>query len=565
MRILRINMSTLTSSFEDLPEEWKVVGGRGLTAKILNAEVPPKTDPLGPDAKLVIAIGALAGTMAPSFGRLSVGAKSPLTMGIKEANAGGPAGQKLDKLGIRAIVVEGAAGEGKLHLLSITKDGVSFEDAGDYRGMGNYSLVAALKERFNAKASIISIGMVGERKQSGASVAFTDKDGRPSRHAGRGGLGAVMGAKGLKAIVVDDAGTSNVASQDKEAFRSLVKSYSEAVSSGDQAKSMGAMGTPAGISILARMSSMPSKNYSGDPTEGIENIYGEAIKETNEKRGGKMDRCMPGCLVGCSIIFHGADGKHVTSGIEYETFGLMGTNIGVADLDAIARFEKQCDDMGIDTIELGSALGVAASGGKFEMGDVDAVAKLLDEIEEGTEFGSILANGVVATAKSLGIDRIPAFNGQAIPAHDARVGKPTGVTYATSPMGADHTAGMKYEMGDEGAVKHSLIEQISMAMLDTLGMCNFSSIGDRKAMVGTLKDLLNAHLGVNLSDDDVVNLGRQTLRDELKFNAESEFGTVQPETTFVRTEPLPPMGALFGVPQEEMDKIWDDLDTVSVF
>lgn len=566
MRILRLNMSTLTSSFEDLPEEWKVIGGRGLTAKILNAEVPPMTDPLGPEAKLVIAVGPLAGTMAPSFGRVSVGAKSPLTMGIKEANAGGPAGQKLDKLGIRAIVVEGAPADGALHVVKVTKDGVSFEDAAAYKGMGNYALVEAVKAAGEDKASVISIGMIGERKQAGATVAFTDKDGRPSRHAGRGGMGAVMGAKGLKAIVVDDSGTPNVEMADREGFRASVKTWSDLLKDSDGVKGMGALGTPAGISILSRISSMPSKNYSGEPTEGVENLFGEKISEVNLARGGKMDRCMPGCLVQCSIIFHDEDGNHLTSGIEYETFGLMGTNIGVADLDAVARFEKQCDDMGIDTIELGSALGVAASGGKFAMGDADAVAGLLNEVKDGTEFGAVLANGVVATAKCLGIDRIPAFHGQAIPAHDARVGKPTGVTYATSPMGADHTAGLKYEMSDEGAVQHSLKEQIAMALVDTLGMCNFSTVSDRKVLVNTLKDFLNAVHGTNLTEEEVIGLGRQCLRDELQFNSGSEFGTTHEAVPdFVRTEPLPPRGALFGVPEEELATIWDELDTVSIY
>lgn len=563
MKILRIDMSTLTSSFEDLPEEWKVVGGRGLTAKILNKEVPPDTDPLGPAAKLVIAIGPLAGTMMPSFGRISVGAKSPLTMGIKEANAGGPAGQKLDRLGIRAIIVEGAPKDGALHVLKISNDGVSFEEGGAYKGMGNYELVETLAKQGNEKASVISVGIAGERKQKAASVAFTDKDGRPSRHAGRGGMGAVMGAKGLKAIVVDETGTPKIEIDDRAKFRSVMKTWSDKIKAEDNA--MGKFGTTGGIAALSRISSMPSKNYSGEPTENIENIYGEAIRETNLKRGGKMDRCMPGCLIQCSIILHGEDGKHFTSGIEYETFGLLGSNLGIADIDATARFEKQCDDMGFDTIEIGSALGMAAAGGKYEFGDIAAVDKLFDEIRQGTEFGLILGDGVVATAKSLGIDRIPAYKGQAIPAHDPRIGRPTGVTYATSPMGADHTAGLKYEMQDEGAVEHSLKEQIAMSLIDTMGLCNFAASGDRKALLTLLSDLLEAQYGLKLSEDDIVDLGRQTLRDELKFNAGAEFSTIHESVpAFVRNESLPPKGKVFGVPQEEMDAIFDNLDTISI-
>lgn len=565
MNILRIDMSTLSTRSENLPDKWKIIGGRALSAKILNAEVSPKVDPLGPEAKLVIAIGPLAGTMAPSFGRISVGAKSPLTMGIKEANVGGTPGQKLDKLGIRAIVVEGAPSNGRLYVVRISKDGVSIDDGEAYRGMGNYELVEALGKQYDKKAAIISIGTIGERKQKSASVAFTDKDGHPSRHAARGGLGAVMGAKGLKAIVVDDAGTKAPELADKKAFRATIKEWPEALKQDQGYQMMNSLGTPGLIQMLSRFNSMPSKNWTGEPTEGIENIYGDKLKEINTARGGRMDRCMPGCLVECSIVFHDADGKHVTSGIEYETFGLMGTNLGIADLDAIAGFERRCDDMGIDTIELGSALGVAASAGKFAMGDVEAVGKLLTEVEEGTEFGTTLADGVVATAKSLGVTRVPAFKGQAIPAHDPRVGKPTGVTYHTSPMGADHTAGIKYEMANEGAVEHSLREQIVMATIDSMGLCNFAITGDRKILGDVLKDLLNGLYGLNVTVDDVYNVGRETLRDEVKFNNEAEFSTIHgPDPEFVRTESLPAPGGTFGVDPDEMAKIWENLDSVAI-
>jgi aldehyde:ferredoxin oxidoreductase len=556
-------MSALTTSFEDLPEEWTAIGGRGLSAKILNKEVPPETDPLGPEAKLVIAIGPLAGSMAPSFGRISVGAKSPLTLGIKESNSGGPAGQKLDRLGIRAIIVEGSPKDGALHVVRITKDGVSFEEGSSYRGMGNYELVEALGKQGNEKASVISVGIAGERKQKAASVAFTDKDGRPSRHAGRGGLGAVMGSRGLKAIVVDETGTSQIEFGDKGKFRAVSKGWSTRLNG--ENNSMSKFGTTGGIAALSRISSMPSKNYSGEPTENIENIHGETIRETNLERGGKMDRCMPGCIIQCSIILHGEDGKHFTSGIEYETFGLLGSNLGIASIDATARFERQCDDMGFDTIELGSALGMAGGAGKFAFGDIEAVDKLFDEIRQGTEFGLILGDGVVATANSLGVDRIPAFKGQAIPAHDPRVGKPTGVTYATSPMGADHTAGMKYEMDDEGAVEHSLREQIAMSLVDTLGLCNFAMSGDRKALLALLADLLDAQYGLKLTEDEIVDLGKQTLRDELRFNAAAGFNTIhEPLPSFVRTESLPPKGKVFGVPQAELDAIFDNLDTATI-
>jgi len=566
MKIVRINTNTLTAHDEGLPDDLTIVGARALTARILNAEVAPKADPLGRESKLVIAIGPLAGTMAPSLGRLSVGAKSPLTHGIKEANAGGTAGQKLDKLGIRAIVVEGTPADDKLYVVTISKEGVSFQDADAYRGMGNYELVTELRKQCNDTASIISVGPIGERKHKSATIAFTDKDGHPSRHAARGGLGAVMAAKGLKAIIVDDAATPDVQIGDKTAFRNAIKEWANILKEERMFKIAHEYGTPGFIATLNKLGSMPSKNYTGEPTEGIENIYGKTLKEKNTERGGRMDGCMPGCLIRCSIIFNDSDGRHVTSALEYETFGLMGTNLGITDLDAIAGLERRCDNMGIDTIELGSALGVAASAGKFEMGDAEAVANLLSEIEQGTEFGATLADGVVSTAKALGVTRIPAFKGQGIPAHDPRVSKSAGVTYATSPMGADHTAGMTYELEDEGAVELSLREQITMATVDAMGLCYFSITVDRKVMMEFLKDLLNARYGLNLTADDVVDVGRGTLRDEMKFNAEAGFVDANdPDPEFIRVEPLPASGMVFGVSADEMARIWDNLDTASIF
>ena len=277
-----------------------------------------------------------------------------------------------------------------------------------------------------------------------------------------------------------------------------------------------------------------------------------------------MAACMQGCMVKCSVVHHGADGKHITSALEYETLALMGSNLGVGNADDVARFDRKCDNLGVDTIEIGSALGVAASAGKFQMGDVAAIDALLDGMQEGTKDGLMIADGVVSTASKLGVNRVPAFKGQAIPAHDPRVGKPTGVTYHTSPMGADHTAGLKYEMGDEGAVEHSLREQIVNAMLDTIGLCQFTVSHDRNVLTTFLKDLINYCYETELTQDDIVNLGRETLRDEVAFNKGAEICEFDAGPEFVRAEVLPPMSMVFGVDQADMEKIWDDLDSIAV-
>ena len=568
MKILRVNMTDLTTVFEDIPEDIKILGGRALTSKILTEEVPPETDPLGPDAKLIIATSPLAGTMAPSVGRLSIGAKSPLTNGIKEANTGGPVGQKLDRLGIRAIVVEGQPSEDKFYLLSISKNGVSIEDADSYRGMRNYALVEALYQKFPKKSTIVSIGIIGERQLIGASIDFTDKDGRPSRHAARGGVGAVMGSKGLKALVVDDTGTAIVDMAQRDRFKTVVKDWVKFLPTDMMIQMYSAHGSACATDTLRAIGSMPVFNFGSDPLENVHDISGEGIDDLNVTRGGKMDACMQGCVVKCSVIYHDKDRKHLTSSFEYEATAMVGTNLGITDPDIVAGFDRFCDEIGIDVIECGGAIGVAASAGKIKMGDPAGVQGLLEEIEQGTEFGNILANGVVATCKALGVTRIPAIKGQAIPAHDPRVGKGTGVTYLTNPMGADHTAGLCYDgdfMNNEGAIERSLKKQIFMTTMDSMGYCYFATPSDLPATVEFVRSLMNARYGLELSTEDILKVGRETLKREVDYNSKSGFLTKnEPDPEFLRTEAVAPLGNVFGVEEKELSRIWDNLDSIEV-
>ncbi len=564
MRILRVNMSELKVALEDLPEEWKLIGGRGLIAKVMNKEVPPDADPLGPENKLIVAGGPLAGTMAPQLGRISVGGKSPLTLGIKEANAGGPAAQKLDKLGIRAIIVEGAPEEGKWYLLKISKDEASLVPADEYKGMGNYRLAEELYKKQGNTPALISIGIAGERKYKSASVALTDAFGDPSRNAGRGGMGALMGSKGLKAIIIDDSGTPSVDIADRARFREVVRDWVDILRKDVGCGLFRQFGTSQAVAQMSYRGTMPYKNYSSGRPEGFGQVSGEALKNNVWARGGKMHSCMPGCVVQCSIVYNDAEGKHICSAYEYEAISLLGTNLGIVDLDAIGRLKFICDDLGLDFIEVGSAISVAASASKMEMGSEESATKLLKEIEQGTDFGNILANGVVATAAALNVSRIPAFKGQAIPAHDGRAVKGVGVTYATSPMGADHTAGLTYRIATQktGQIANSLRFQVQAATWDTLGYCLNSVPGGQASTYGFLADLLNARYKLSLTADDVVEIGKETLKDELKFNQGAEFSKVwESYPQFFRTEALPPTNSVFDVEDYELESIWDRLDT----
>jgi aldehyde:ferredoxin oxidoreductase len=210
MKILRVDIEKEKIIFENLKEEWRFIGGSAFIAKIMNQEVPPTADPLGPENLFIVAVGPLAGTGAPQLGRISVGAKSPLTLGIKEANSGGPAAQILDRLGIRAIIVQGAPHDHRLYCLFISKDKTTLIPADEYHRMKNYELVTRLRKRYGEKIAVLSTGIAGELKYKGASVSFTDIFGDPSRNAARGGLGAVMGSKGLKAIIIDPSQTGQV-------------------------------------------------------------------------------------------------------------------------------------------------------------------------------------------------------------------------------------------------------------------------------------------------------------------------------------------------------------------
>jgi len=567
MRLLRVNMGQLKVTYEELPEEWQLIGGRGLIAKIMNREVPPDTDPLGTGNKLIIAGGPLAGTMAPQLGRISFGGKSPLTLGIKEANSGGPAAQKLDKLGIRAIIVEGATGEGKFYLLKISKDRAIFVPGDEYRGMRVYKMVEELYKKDGGEPAIISIGIGGEKRYNAASISLTDMLGDPSRQAARGGLGAVMASKGLKAIIIDDSGTSPVNITDKVLFKKTVKSWIDTLDKDVVCQLFATFGTPFTIASNSYQGTMPGDNYTTGRPEGFRDVTGEVIRRDVWERGGRMHACMPGCVIKCSIIYNDAKGRRLASAYEYEAVAMLGTNLGISDLDAIARFKHICDDLGIDFIEVGSSLAVAASAGKMKMGDVNSVKKLLNEIEEGTDFGYVLANGVVSTAKALNVSRIPAYKGQAIPAHDPRAVKGIGVTYATSPMGADHTAGLTYRipLAKTGQIANSLRAQIQAATCDAFGYCLNSVPGGRASIYTFLADLLNARYGLNLTAGEVLEIGKQTIRDELKFNKGTEFSEIYERyPAFIRTEPLPPTDNVFDVEDSELDTIWGRMETYRV-
>ena len=392
------------------------------------------------------------------------------------------------------------------------------------------------------------------------------RDGSPSRISARGGLGAVMGSKRIKAIVMDDEGCKKPAIVDPDQYKEAQAKYTKALLDHPQTQAYADYGTAPMTQICNNFGALPTRNFSSGEFEGAENISGETMRETLLERGGESETthaCMLGCVIRCSNKYGGEDGKEIVSPLEYETIGLMGSNLGIDDLDVVARLNRKANDLGIDTIEIGAALGVAAEAGLMDFGDGDRALELMEEIRLGTPLGRLLGNGAMITGKVLGVERVAAVKGQAMSSYDPRAIKGTGVTYATSPQGADHTCGLtirgKIDRLDPKAphVEMSRNSQISMAGYDTLGSCIFAGFGFGQAP-GAIQGLLNGQYGWHVEEDILQKLGRETLEIEREFNVMAGFTKADdriPE--WMTHKKLPPHDAVFDVPDEDLDSVFD--------
>ena len=443
-KILRINMTDRKVAVADSPSEYEWLGGRGLTSRVISREIPPTCHPLSKYNKIIIAPGLLAGSRFPSSGRLSIGFKSPLTGGIKESNVGGTSGQMLGKLGVKALILEGQPADKRLYIIKVHKDGAAILPADNLAGLANYAVVRELRAVHGGNVGVLTIGPPGERKASMASISGTDMDGMPSRQSARGGAGAVMGSKGIKAIVIDDSGAQPVAAKRTDAFKELVVHYSKFLEENKGASLVRAYGQMGGLVWMSdRNHSLPVRNFTSGMFEAASKIGGKDAVGYLTSQGSQWGiACMPGCLQRCSNIIRDREGNYITSGLEFETAALLGANLGIGDIQAIAAMSRLDDDYGLDDIEMGVTLGVAVAAGLMDFGDSVRAAALINETGQGTVLGRILGEGAAFTARAFGISRVPVIKGQAVPAHDPRVENGTGITYCTSAMGPDHTAGL---------------------------------------------------------------------------------------------------------------------------
>ena len=563
-KILRIDLAHQQYRYEDIPPLYANLGGRALTSKIISEEVAGTADALGKDNKLVFAAGILAGTAAPNSGRLSVGAKSPLTNGIKEANAGGAVSQKLAQLGIQGIVVEGVSEA--LSMIKVSKDGVTFIPAVPFTKIGNYETINRLKNDYGDNVSVISIGPAGESLLKAASVSVTSPDFK-IRMAARGGLGAVMGSKKLKALIIDDAGAAGVAVNDAAKLKEAAGNLSKGILTHPLMEGLKQLGTPLLVNMINGAGALPTKNYSLGQFAGAEKISGETMVATmaNRPNSKAVHRCMAGCIISCSNVYTDEKGDEIVSGLEYETLGLMGSNCMIENLDDVARLNRLCNDLGLDTMEVGAALAVAMEAGMLPWGDGKAAFGLVEEAGKGTERGLMIGNGCLQTGQKLGAKRIPQVKGQSLAAYDPRVLKGTGVTYATSPMGADHTCGNALPSpanptynptSQTGQNQISGFLQWYFAAIDSLGMCLFASLPllDMPELQKYLVECATAATGQAPDENYLMNLGVSVLQSEMKFNKAAGFTSRDDRMPkFFLEEPLPPSGLVFDVSEADID------------
>ncbi|MGI9950919.1 aldehyde ferredoxin oxidoreductase C-terminal domain-containing protein [Moorellaceae bacterium AZ2] len=522
---LVVNMKNLTVEKEPLDEEYRELGGRALIAQYLIKNVPPQCDPLGSQNHLIFCTTLFAGTQLTTAHRMSVGGKSPLTGGIKESNVGGYAASLLADHGIKMIVVKDIPAKDGLWILHINAKGeTALLDAGSYKGLNNYEFVEKMRERFGSSIATVSIGSAGERLYKSASVQVSEfQTGHPSRAAARGGLGALMGSKRLKAIVIEKPEEKyRVEYADEARFNEACRKLNKMIAEGAKNDPFHNIGTIATIEVTGANGILPVDNFSGRLFREYKEVGANTFMSNLASRGGRNKRpCQPGCLVQCSNIYNDRDGSYLTSAFEYETIALFGPNLHIADLDAIARMDRICDDLGVDTIETANAVAMCMEAGKIKWGDKEAVLALLQEMVEGTEFGRLLGSGCEAVGKSLGCKRIPVVKHQAMPAYDPRNTKGTGITYATSPMGADHTAGltMGRAFDDCGRAAQAYVSnklQVAMAFADSM-MCIFA-FAHAVAGLPLLAELMAALYGGEADVSRVTTLGVKTLLTERAFN-----------------------------------------------
>jgi len=401
------------------------------------------------------------------------------------------------------------------------------------------------------------IGPAGEMLYRSAAVLVSEyRTGHPGRAAGRGGLGALMGSKKIKGIVIEKAARTHAfAYADKGKFDAARARYLEANKNSPQSQGFREIGSTNMMDFTVPIGYIPHRNFSGLPlTEEQQSVMtSENWKKAGTAHGGRTGQiCHPGCVVMCSNVYHGKDGEFLTAGFEYETVAMLGPNIGVFDFYRIARFDFLCDDIGVDSIETGCAIGVCMEGGKIPWGDADGAEALFDEMRRGTEFGRLIGQGTEAVGKALGVARIPVVKHQALAAYDPRGVRASGITYAVSTQGADHTWGLVI---DPTVALEDIPDQVFEAHISTTinndFICSFGMFPLNEDPT-IAPDLYAGLFGGEWSPKKLVDMAKETIRIERMFNEQAGFTDEDDRLPAFFSEPgLQLEGALPAFPYDD--------------
>jgi aldehyde:ferredoxin oxidoreductase len=567
-KYFQINLADQTITSEEWSGEALVKAGRYLIAKTLVEMGVATVDPLGPDNPLIFSAGPFAGMTFSNANRTSVGCKSPLTGGIKEANGGGTFSYGLGSLEIAGFTLHGQSAEWVV--IHFHKDGsISFDKASPYLGHGNFAVADMLREKYGNKIALGVCGPVGEYQGLLAGIAFSDNDGRPSRLAARGGVGAVMGSKKVKAIVIDVDKLPRW--HDRKKALGAAREYAKKLQNDGVVNNFyRPVGTMGMADYTNHIGGLPTNNFTaGQQVNDSDETFkmgGAYISELNVSRGGEHTHaCMPGCVIQCSNVYVDANGKEITSPVEYETLALLGTNCGLTDPDDLAVMNQHCNELGIDTIETGATIAVLMDAGLAKFGDIDFMNQVFENLRQGTEQGRLWAQGTARVGEHYGLHRVPVIKKQAISAYDPRVIEVTGISMMTTAQGADHTAGnvprlKSHDKELPELMMASLASQIASAAIDSLGMCIFGR-SVTNPNVDFLANAINDALGTQLDPTFFHKIGRETLRLEREFNLAAGFSQADDELpAFFYEEPLAPSNRTARFHASQVFDIYDHMD-----
>ena len=534
-RLLRVNLTNHTTSVEDIPEQIlkDYIGGRGLGTKLLYDEMPAGADALGPDNKLYFVTGPLNGVNSPTHSRFSVVTKSPLTGIIAGSSSGGHFGLDLKASGYDVIAIEGAA-ENPCYLY-IDNEKIEIRDADDLWGMNTHQTTEALLSKTDSKAGVACIGPAGENKMLLAAI-MNEKN-----HASaRAGVGAVMGAKNLKGIVVCGNKKTPVANQ--ETFNIVRNQWRTFIGEAPLTKNaLKEYGTPVLVKIINSYGAFPTRNFQEGVFVDADSISAETFKELYFV---KSEPCR-GCSIGCAHLTHTSEREG--KGPEYETLWAMGALCGVNDLEKIIHANYNCNELGIDTISAGNTIACAMElsgkgylddeayrqirsdlGRDLKFGDADAIVTFTELMGKAEGFGKVLGMGSARLAAKYGHPEIAMHvKGLELPAYDSRGFHGMSIALATNNRGGCHLRA--FLIGTEALDTPFAINRFSSkgkpgitklyqdltATIDSIGACLFTIFALNPELYA---NLVSAVTGIELDAKQLLKIGERIWNLEKLFN-----------------------------------------------